>query len=167
MESYVDKGKSEYRNGSVTNKTWGFGVWNASHTYAYNCNTIDEQKQFIKYYTIICNNLLCKQCQEHAKEYLKENPMEDYLIKTGGRDRDGDMLAMFEYTFKMHNRVNERLGKRIIPYGEIKKFYGDHIGVYQCTDTCMEGLNNNPYVVKEIKPTGFKKIEIKWENLFY
>lgn len=87
---------------------YGPGFWATIHMLAFNANTKSEQKQFIKTMNIIAHQFPCRNCSNHAKEYIKNNPMEDYI--------SDDHLSMFKWAWKFHNAVNTRLNKEIMSY---------------------------------------------------
>jgi hypothetical protein len=88
----------------------GRGYWGVIHTLAFNANTRTEQKQFIKTMNIIAHQFPCRNCSKHAKEYIKNHPMEEYI------EKQDDGLSMFKWTWKFHNAVNHRIGKEIMSY---------------------------------------------------
>lgn len=88
---------------------YGPGFWATIHMLAFNANTKSEQKQFMKTMNIIAHQFPCRNCSNHAKEYIKNHPMEDYVT-------DDDHLSMFKWTWKFHNAVNNRLRKEIMSY---------------------------------------------------
>lgn len=85
----------------------GPGTWNVIHTLAYNAKTKEDKECFIKQMNLICKQFPCETCRGHCKQYIKENPMEDYLNVV----TEGKKLGLFTWTWKFHNAVNFRIGK--------------------------------------------------------
>jgi hypothetical protein len=87
-------------------KRWGEPTWYFFHTFIekisqnfYN----DNYKECIEIYKIICNNLPCPICKDHAIKYLKDNNV----------DKMNTRYKMKIFLFNFHNSVNERLKKKI------------------------------------------------------
>lgn len=160
---YKEKGLELHTHGKDYNLYWGPGGWICSHTYAFHCTSLEKMRQFIDFFTTWCKNLPCEGCQSHATKYITDNPMTDYLNRTGGRDKDGDMLAMFEYTVNMHNAVNRRLKKPLYNYDTIKRDYSQHNNV--CHDMCMDGIDTSKY--DEPVKDSFKSFNsLSWKELY-
>lgn len=93
----------------ITNPLKFSGIWFTMHLIAFNANSLNEKKQCMNTIKLICNSLPCQTCRSHAKEYIKNNPMEEHV-------KNSDPLSLFIWTWTFHNTVNNRLGKNIISY---------------------------------------------------
>jgi hypothetical protein len=96
---------------------WGPIFWNTIHIVAlgYSITPTDEEKKAAKqFYESLTYVIPCPICRVHYKSHLEELPVDAAL---GGRS------DLIEWTWKIHNRVNEELGK---PQITIDKFL-DHI----------------------------------------
>ena len=96
-------------------KEWATPTWYLFHTIAERINInyfqshLNECKFLIQ---IICNNLPCPICQNHASVYLRQTRFNN--VKT---------LAQFkEYLFIFHNFVNTQLGKNKFTKEEMEKY---------------------------------------------
>jgi len=52
--------------------------------------------------------MFCIKCKDHFVKYKEENPLHN------------EMLSTFEWTYHLHNSVNIKLDKRVIPLDEAK-----------------------------------------------
>lgn len=109
-------------------KVWGPGVWWNIHILAKRAgkelNNKNKINEYIEYINYILPKLPCSTCREHATDYLKQNPLEEFIEVEEG---------MFRWSWIFHNAVNARLGKQIIDYYTAVNIYEDD-GV--CFDTC-------------------------------
>jgi hypothetical protein len=87
-------------------KRWGEPTWYFFHVFIekitgshYN----ENHTEFIKIYKLICNNLPCPICKEHAMEYIKKHKIDNMNTRK--------KMKMFLFNF--HNYVNKRLKKTI------------------------------------------------------
>jgi len=87
-------------------KRWGEPTWYFFHTFIekitdafYNSN----YKKCINVYKIICNNLPCPICREHATNYLRNYKIDDMNTR----------VKMKIFLLNFHNDVNKRLNKTI------------------------------------------------------
>jgi hypothetical protein len=99
----------KYYKDHTNPKYTGPGSWNAIHTIAYHARTLKEQQEAINVITNICIYFPCETCRKHAIDYIKENPMEVYLMTKYKEDN-----GIFVWTWKFHNAVNYRIGKHIM-----------------------------------------------------
>ena len=85
-------------------KSWGTPTWYFFHTLAEHIRPefYDSQKtSLVKFIKLICNNLPCPTCRQHATAYTQN--LNDRMVPTK------EALQMYLFTF--HNAVNERLKK--------------------------------------------------------
>jgi hypothetical protein len=87
-------------------KVFGPGAWLLMHTLAYFCEDIQTSLRIT--FKIYLYNLLCVVCQEHAYEFLSENPIEK-------------AENLFEWTVDFHNHANRKTSKREFSYNEAKR----------------------------------------------
>lgn len=103
----------------MTTKTWGPPTWIFLHCLAHKIKNqyFDELKSsIIKFIVIICRNLPCPECAEHASLIMKHLKAEN--IKT--KDDLEEMLFIF------HNMVNEKLEKQLYEENDLS-LYDDYI----------------------------------------
>jgi len=101
---------------------WGPGVWWNIHILAMRANTPDRINEYIDYIEFILPKLPCDTCRNHATEYLRQNPINEFInIKDG----------MFRWSWIFHNAVNARLGEK-----QIVNYY-TAINIYTNSDVCI------------------------------
>ena len=132
----------------ITNPVYvGPGTWNVIHTIAMHANTLEKQKEAIKTITFICNTFPCEVCRGHAQEYIKANPLEDYLMKKS------QPLSIFFWTWKFHNAVNYKIGKHVMSKDVAIKLYSPTKDTKLCSKECSgDGKKKKKHTkTKELK----------------
>lgn len=79
--------------------------WQTIHEYALSANSFQDRKGFEYYITNLSKRFFCEICQPHFVKYLEDNPI-------------SKSPHPFEWSFRFHNAVNRRLGKREITLRE-------------------------------------------------
>ncbi len=103
-------------------ETWAVPTWVFFHTIAEKINEIFLKKNaenmliFIK---LVCNNLPCPDCREHASHYLS-------LVKPHHIDTKEKLKDLF---FVFHNNVNRQLRKPIFPKKGLEKYKNGRLDV--------------------------------------
>ena len=97
-----------------TSEKFGPGTWYTLHVFAISANTEAKKEAFISFVSDLSSNMWCSVCQEHFSRYIQEHPLGPYKNKKYG---------LFEWTWRLHNTVNERLGKPQLSFGEALKIY--------------------------------------------
>jgi hypothetical protein len=84
-----------------------------------------------------CDQFRCKTCQGHYQKYIDSHPIKDYWNR---KDKNGNDIGMFLWTWEFYNAVNTRLGKKIIPFEEAYKFYTeqDQGACFKCGEETTE-----------------------------
>lgn len=78
---------------------------------------------YIAYIKELIPIIPCSTCKQHAIEYLKLNPLKEFI---GVKDpTTGDNIGMFKWSWIFHNSVNERLGKNIMNFDTAFNMYND------------------------------------------
>lgn len=86
----------------------GPGIWFKIHMDAVSANTQELKESFIININALCDGFKCKHCQPHFRKYIDDNPIEKYFdIK----NKKGNHIGIFQWTWEFHNAVNYRLGK--------------------------------------------------------
>lgn len=91
-------------------KNWGKFGWGFIHNVALGYSedlTYMKKEQYRKFFEAIGDVLPCLDCQIHYKDMLVNNP--PVLV-----NKD----TLFKWSVDIHNKVNERLNKKIISYDE-------------------------------------------------
>lgn len=113
---------------------FGPGTWFTMHTFAKMCDRQKKERQhFISFLNNVIRKLPCKVCRKHSNLYINEHPLKD--------DEE-----VFMWTWKFHNNVNERLGKRVVPYEEANEMFANaeiiiEDGEKTCSKCGAEGIN--------------------------
>lgn len=94
-------------------KKFGPGVWFSLHLSAINAIEDEYIKFFINQTKTLISKLPCKDCSDHAINYMQNNPIEQFIEL---KDSEGNKIGMFKWTWMFHNDVNSRLGKSIIDW---------------------------------------------------
>lgn len=120
---------------------WGKLTWWLFHTIAEKMNDIKELSNITNLIILICHNLPCPYCKDHAKIYLNKKPI-NKMVKT--------KEELKKYIYDFHNVVNLRTKKNIYPPEILNQYTSVNLGVL---------LNNwirffkiyriTPYVMKE------------------
>lgn len=128
---------SDYKN-NTDPKYVGPGIWYEIHKQAYNARTPQQQNQFVIFMKDTCYGFPCKICRGHCTEYIKNNPIEDYI----GSTIDGELLGLFIWTWKFHNSVNARLKKPIMSWNTASTLYSESDdGV--CSMSCLAAVESD------------------------
>jgi len=126
-------GESDENLKKLTNpQSFGPGAWLTIHIMAYHAISESEKKAFEKNMKHICDGLKCHTCQDHCKEYLKNNPIRDYW---NVKNREGKQIGMFKWSWTFHNAVNTRLGKPVLDFNTAYHLYSDAPDMV-CTADC-------------------------------
>lgn len=115
----------------------GPGTWNTIHRYAYKSRLPSEQKNFIIFMKEICNGFPCTVCRGHCTEYIKNNPMEEYVDVSIKIDDENVVLGLFIWSWKFHNAVNSRLKKSIMSWDTAYNLYSEKENLV-CSSSCSE-----------------------------
>tara|TARA_B100000123_G_scaffold243974_1_gene199069 strand:+ start:966 stop:1436 length:471 start_codon:yes stop_codon:yes gene_type:complete len=101
----------------MNSEIWGPYFWFTLHTVtlAYpEKPTYVEKSHYQNFFLSLQNVLPCKVCQQHYNNHLKEFPIGSFL-------EDKESLVI--WCFKLHNKVNESLGKKLFTFKEFKDKY--------------------------------------------
>jgi hypothetical protein len=89
---------------------WGPVFWNTMHIASMGYSpkpSAAEQDAARAFYESLAHMIPCPICRSHYREFLQETP-----VAVESRD------ALIYWVFSIHNRVNERLGKRAVTFDE-------------------------------------------------
>ena len=84
---------------------WGSQAWTFLHavTFVYPENPTEaEKKQYYDFFMSLKNVIPCMKCRTHYEQHLSELPIRSFL-----ETRD----SLIDWLYKIHNKVNESLGK--------------------------------------------------------
>lgn len=123
-------------------QSFGPGAWLTIHIMAYHATSESDKKAFEKNMKHICDGLKCYTCQDHCKEYLKDNPIRDYW---NVKNREGKQIGMFKWSWTFHNAVNTRLGKPLLDFNTAYHLYSESADTV-CTADCGAETPEEPSV---------------------
>lgn len=106
----------------------GPGYWASWHLKSLHSDTKDKKIEVARNIALDISNFPCLKCKKHAKEYVSRNPLIEAV-------KDKDPYSMFIWTFKFHNEVNLRIGKKVFGLEEAKNMW---LNLEKCTDDCDE-----------------------------
>lgn len=107
-------------------KKFGPGMWYTIHITSLRMG----EENFIEWLRITLSSIPCLKCRKHSLEYLDENHLDKFKDI---HNEHGELIGMFQWTWKFHNDVNNRLGKRVHDFDEAYRMYTDES---TCTDNC-------------------------------
>ena len=98
----------------------GSGIWYTLHKTASLAKTPQEKDVFISNVKNLAETFGCTKCRIHFQEFIETHPFNKYwsIKDTQGRD-----IGMFQWTWELHNAVNKRIGKPVIPFDTAYKYY--------------------------------------------
>lgn len=109
---YHSLSDQQYFSGIEDPTITGPGVWfaihNASKNLSFSC--------FIEMIYKLAEEFFCPHCQVHFKQYLANNPPENYrnhLVDINGKSLS---IGAFLWGWQFHNAVNARLGKGLMSW---------------------------------------------------
>lgn len=135
----------------------GPGMWIWMHTEAFHAKSPEHKENFIRNLRINIKNFRCKDCRDHAMQYIDRNPPE--LYAKIGVDEGREDTTMFRYTWLFHNTVNKRLGKPIVEWDVAYAMYSNPESMF-CDKNCGKGdilINTSPDI-RSIKSNPLIKI---------
>lgn len=145
---------SNANNGLIT-KIWGPGFWSAFHSTAFGYPiepTEENKRDFLNFYQTIAKILPCKYCRDSYSQFIKEPELLLNLDVMKNRE------TLTYWTYKMHNRVNKKLG---VDYGLSFENVKERFECYRakCSSNankkykgCVIPLSKkNGYIVADIK----------------
>lgn len=112
----------------------GPGLWFLIHKLSYELGEINKDKVCADIRVILAY-LPCGECREHASKYIQDNPPEKHS-------------NLFEWSVDFHNKVNERLSKKVYTYKEASELY-DESAI--CQQGCDESIPVSMVPVSETR----------------
>ena len=87
-------------------KIWGAPTWILLHCVSFsypNRPSATNKKNYKAFFHSLQNVLPCQKCQEHYKNYLKKNPIDEHLQS---------QQKLSKYIIELHNYINIHYKKR-------------------------------------------------------
>jgi hypothetical protein len=109
---------------------FGPGIWYWIHKKALISRDQERITSYLQDIRDICENFPCMNCSEHCKRVLKVFPPEDFLDHKVKEYEE--VPSLFIWSWRFHNMVNKRLGKKEMPLELAVKLYR--------TETCQEEI---------------------------
>jgi len=107
---------------SVDPQVWGPSVWASMHVLARKADADNHSVSFHAFVKSLQSLIPCEKCRI---DY-------DTWVKTNGLPED---TKAFEWTVRLHNFVNQKLGKPEIAFHEAEALWSSGKCSYQCNDT--------------------------------
>lgn len=89
------------------------GIWYTIHSDPLNDNL--NINHVINKLDDLQNTFFCEECRDHIKLFCRKYPIREYVKEKLKQGMD-IQIAVFRWTWLLHNDVNQRLGKDIIPF---------------------------------------------------
>jgi hypothetical protein len=129
-------------------KYTGPGTWHIIHTKAFLAKGDELKRHFIHFMkNEIQPNLNCAECREHCYSYISSTNMEDYINK---KDKDGNDIGLFFWTWEFHNAVNKRINKQQISWDDAYDYFNTQ-NIKVCTVGCDETVKISKKMNMKIK----------------
>lgn len=100
----------------------GPGIWFNMHIDAVYATSDLLKKNFIIKVNNICDNFKCKKCQPHFRKFIDTHPLKNYW---NIRDKKGNDIGFFKWTWELHNQVNKFLNKYQTTLEESYAYYSN------------------------------------------
>ena len=135
-------------------QVFGPGGWFFMHRLAAKVSNKEEMLRFIEVIKVYLTGLKCEQCHTHANAYEKSHPL-DMLLKCDHKDHKGGIeRCCYNWTWKFHTMVNERLKKVNVSEDDSYFFYRSDESV--CSKNCGQIMAHQP----QTKSSGEKSISL-------
>lgn len=100
-----------------TGYSWGAPLWKSLHYIALGMpdspSSVDKAN-YATFYNTLHTVIPCGVCANHYEQMLKDHPVHDHV---------GSANDLFAWTVRIHNLVNERLGKKTWEVEDAKALY--------------------------------------------
>jgi len=112
---------------------FGAGRWEILHSYASLCKTPEKKKEFATFVeNVFGPTIKCLECRNHFLAMLEKYPV-PFGSRRHPRGREwGEEDSVFKWTYSVHNIVNNRLNKPIMPWEVCIKLYDINNVCTQC-----------------------------------
>lgn len=90
---------------------WGAVLWQSMHWIAAGCPdqpNLYEQQGYKQYFESVALVIPCAECRNHFQHILEQLPLSPPILSQGAFLR--------QWVFEIHNAVNTRLGKPVLPW---------------------------------------------------
>jgi GTP-sensing pleiotropic transcriptional regulator CodY len=126
---------------------WGACLWKALHFIAIGYPkdpTFQDVTAYKEFFENLWKVLPCNSCSVNYRRHLKEIPLENYLLNNH---------KLFEWTFLIHNKVNEELNKPLMKWSDAVAYYRSIL--YGSKSINNENTTNTLLVIVLIVAVGF------------
>ena len=113
------------------------GIWFEIHILGSKCKNGNQKdiKKFKEKIEDLKENFFCINCRNHFNLLCKKIPLSDFLKVY---DSNGNNIGPFKWTWIIHNKINMRLGKEIMPFKTADDMYSEVLGVTGKCSACMK-----------------------------
>lgn len=102
----------------------GAKIWKEIHEKAFRARTEKQKEEYDSFIIKLQQDFSCLDCREHFGNYINEDPPWNYR---DFRDKHGDDIGYFYWSWKFHDRVNERLKKQRYTFKKSYEYYKKNI----------------------------------------
>jgi glutamate dehydrogenase/leucine dehydrogenase len=95
---------------------WGPPFWTILHSTAASCKTKKQVKAFTYFFQSMTNIINCPQCKQHVTVFMQTHNIKTYRDY---RDSYNNRIGPLMYTSQLHNSVNKKMGKVIVPWENV------------------------------------------------
>lgn len=126
---------------------WGACLWKALHFIAIGYPkdpTFQDVTAYKEFFENLWKVLPCNSCSVNYRRHLKEIPLDGYLLNNH---------KLFEWTYLIHNKVNEELNKPLMKWKDAVNHYRSIL--YGTKGKNDESMTNTLFIIMLIVAVGF------------
>lgn len=109
---------------NISKQIWSRATWRTIHSFAAGSDSTEKRLYFKQWISILAKLLPCEQCSYHFPLLLRKIPIDNYMDSN---------VKLLEWTVRIHNDVNERLGYPKFSIHDALLFYLDGS---TCDESC-------------------------------
>uniref|UniRef100_A0A6C0BCU8 thiol oxidase n=1 Tax=viral metagenome TaxID=1070528 RepID=A0A6C0BCU8_9ZZZZ len=113
----------------------GRGVWHSWQLTGFRAKTRSEVVIIYAFILMYVVNMICKNCQHHAKLYISNTGYIEDILNSKEKDlTDSEIIEQFNiWLYEFHKSANLFSGKSSPSYDEVSEFY---LNLKVCTENC-------------------------------
>lgn len=115
-------------------------IWSEIHSRSLKAQTKEQKREYDFYIQDLQDKFFCLDCRNHFGKYLKRYPPWKAPFKS---DKNGRDITYFYWSWKFHDSVNERLGKKRWSFKDSYKYY-QHLEEIEQQEKSVESVEERP-----------------------
>lgn len=119
-------------------KIFGPGIWHVLHTSAAYATDKQKMEEFERFLEIIKKTIRCEDCRKHMQDFIDKNPLSSYQ---NVKSKTNEPLGYYVWTWKFHNDVNKRLGKKELMLKDTYEYYTGNRVCFACIASQISKLS--------------------------